>query len=132
MVGNAAKRLNMEISGYRSLLAKTVRAMPLDPAAGPLARTIRQVLTSLGQPTTGAMLRHHGQSVLPVLSAILAGHQARRRRPACMAGDDERGYLMILAARWRMSAAVTLLLAWCWAIRWPTGWSNLPTRTSIC
>lgn len=59
MVGNAAKRLNMEISGYRSLLTKTVRAMPLDPAAGPLREQFVNIDERWAEADYWRVLRHH-------------------------------------------------------------------------
>ena len=91
MVGNAAKRLNMEISGYRSLLTKTVRAMPLDPAAGPLCANNSSILTSAGpKPTTGACCVTTDSRYTRLLSAILAGHQARRRRQPAQPATTKR------------------------------------------
>ena len=58
MVGNAAKRLNMEISGYRSLLTKTVRAMPLDPAAGPLREQFVNIDERWAEADYWRVLRH--------------------------------------------------------------------------
>jgi putative spermidine/putrescine transport system permease protein len=34
-LGDLGKRLNMEVAGYRSLLNKTARALPIDPAPNP-------------------------------------------------------------------------------------------------
>jgi hypothetical protein len=58
MPGELARRLNNEISGYRSLVAKTARAMPLEGEAKPLLIALD---AALGR------------------TAVLAGHRQERQ-----------------------------------------------------
>jgi putative spermidine/putrescine transport system permease protein len=44
-LGDLGKRLNMEVAGYRSLLNKTARALPIDPAP----KSYKEALTNLDE-----------------------------------------------------------------------------------
>lgn len=129
MVGNAAKRLNMEISGYRSLLTKTVRAMPLDPAAGPLREQFVNIDERWAEADYWRVLRHHDSRYTGFYLQSSLDIKRGADDSLHMAGDDEAIYLKIFGRTLWMSAVVTLF---CFLLGYPLAYwlVNLPTRKS--
>ena len=129
MVGNAAKRLNMEISGYRSLLTKTVRAMPLDPAAGPLREQFVNIDERWAEADYWRVLRHQDSRYTGFYLQSSLDIKRGADDSLHMAGDDEAIYLKIFGRTLWMSAVVTLF---CFLLGYPLAYwlENLPTRKS--
>lgn len=129
MVGNAAKRLNMEISGYRSLLTKTVRAMPLDPAAGPLREQFVNIDERWAEADYWRVLRHQDSRYTGFYLQSSLDIKRGADDSLHMAGDDEAIYLKIFGRTLWMSAVVTLF---CFLLGYPLAYwlVNLPTRKS--
>ena len=129
MVGNAAKRLNMEISGYRSLLTKTVRAMPLDPAAGPLREQFVNIDERWAEADYWRVLRHQDSRYTGFYLQSSLDIKRGADDSLHMAGDDEAIYLKIFGRTLWMSAVITLF---CFLLGYPLAYwlVNLPTRKS--
>lgn len=129
LIGNAAKRLNMEISGYRSLLTKTVRAMPLDPAAGPLREQFVNIDERWAEADYWRVLRHHDSRYTGFYLQSSLDIKRGADDSLHMAGDDEAIYLKIFGRTLWMSAVVTLF---CFLLGYPLAYwlVNLPTRKS--
>ncbi len=129
LVGNAAKRLNMEISGYRSLLTKTVRAMPLDPAAGPLREQFVNIDERWAEADYWRVLRHQDSRYTGFYLQSSLDIKRGADDSLHMAGDDEAIYLKIFGRTLWMSAVVTLF---CFLLGYPLAYwlVNLPTRKS--
>ncbi len=129
LVGNAAKRLNMEISGYRSLLTKTVRAMPRDPAAGPLREQFVNIDERWAEADYWRVLRHQDSRYTGFYLQSSLDIKRGADDSLHMAGDDEAIYLKIFGRTLWMSAVVTLF---CFLLGYPLAYwlVNLPTRKS--
>jgi putative spermidine/putrescine transport system permease protein len=131
--GALARRLNNEIPGFRSLVMKTVRAMPLrDDDGRPLAANrIRTTLTELDGRWADvrywqAIARNgHAYSPFYVLAALdFRQDAAGRIRPS---DPDQRIYQSVFARTFLIATVVTAL---CLALGYPLAYwiATLPAR----
>lgn len=122
----AAKRLNMEESGFRSLLVNTARKLPLQDAA-----TARQGLVALdarwGEPATWRAMRRNAGSHTGfyLLSALDLMEDAQGS--IAKVSEDRAIYVDILGRTFWMSLVVTLC---CLALGFPLAYliANTPAR----
>ena len=126
-VAQAAKRLNMEIAGSRSLLTRTARHMPLDPAAGPLKTQFVDIDERWNDPAIWHAIARNGSSYTPYyLLASLdmrVGDSGQVERMSA----DESAYLSIFGRTLWMGVVITSL---CILLGYPIAYwlANLPTR----
>ncbi|MGE8356784.1 MAG: extracellular solute-binding protein, partial [Microvirgula sp.] len=126
-VAQAAKRLNMEIAGSRSLLTKTARHMPLDPAAGALKTQFVDIDERWNDPAIWHAIARNGSSYTPYyLLASLdmrVGDSGQVERMSA----DESAYLSIFGRTLWMGVVITSL---CILLGYPIAYwlANLPTR----
>ena len=124
----AAKRLNMEATGFRSLLMNAARRMPLEHG-----QSARQALIEMdarwGELPTWQLIARNGSEWTPfyLLAAVDRtvtpdGHIER-------ASPDQSIYVEILGRTFWMSVIVT---TWCLLLAFPLAYllTNLPPRTS--
>ncbi len=129
-VSVAGKRLNMEASGFRSLLQKSARQMPLTLEAGQDARTAFIALDERwGDASHWQIIARNGQHWTPyyLLSSLdlRQGADGRVQRVP----EEERAFLSIFGRTLWMSFWVTV---WCLALGYPLAYwlATLPTRKS--
>jgi putative spermidine/putrescine transport system permease protein len=113
-MGVVARRLNLEISGYRSLIAKTARAMPLDnnkePALTP-AQT-RDKLVELdarwGELEYWQAIAKNGSMISPFYVLAALDHRQNGFSHIVHADPNQSIYLTIFARTFLIGSAVTL------------------------
>ena len=112
---SAAKRLNMELPGFRSLMMKTARAMP--PEAGQSAR--EAIVTADERWGDVATWQYLGRNASPYTARYLLASVDRKYDDAgnvTRADDDEAIYVDVLKRTFGMSAVVT---AFCLLLGFP-------------
>ncbi len=104
---SAAKRLNMELPGFRSLMMKTARAMP--PEAG---QSAREALIAADQRWGDiATWQYLGRNASPTTARYLLASVDRKYDDAghiVKVDDDEAIYVDVLKRTFGMSAVVTV------------------------
>lgn len=109
LLASAAKRLNMELPGFRTLLMRTARAMPADVGAGV---TPRQALIDADERwADAATWQYLARNASPYTARYLLASLDRKYDDAgniVAAGDDEAIYVKVLTRTFGMSAVVTL------------------------
>ncbi len=128
-LGDLGKRLNMEVAGYRSLLNKTARALPMDPAPKSYKDALTQVDERWGDPAYWQAIRRNTTTQTPFYLLAAVDHRIDDLGEVSRSSPDQAIYLDIFARTFWMSLVVTaisLLLAY------PLAYLlvNLPTRTS--
>ncbi len=132
--GNVARRINVELPGARSIVMKTARAMPLQPADGgaPLsAQEVRQALIGIdaqwGQPDYWQAIARNGSHYSPYyLLASLDLRQDGTGRIVSM-DESESAYRQIFVRTFAISLVVTLC---CLVLGFPLAYwlSTMPER----
>ena len=112
-MGALARRLNLEIPGYRSLVAKTARAMPLDSGTEQLltpAQT-RDKLIDLdarwGEPEYWQVIARNGSMVSPFYILAALDHKQNGFSHIVHADPDQSIYLAIFGRTFLIGSAVT-------------------------
>lgn len=104
---SAAKRLNMELPGFRSLMMKTAKAMP--PEEGQSAR--EAIVAADERWGDVATWQYLGRNASPYTARYLLASVDRKYDDAgrvVRAGDDEAIYVDVLKRTFGMSAVVTV------------------------
>ena len=129
-VSEVSKRLNMDISGFRSLIQKTARKMPLELAAG---ESIRDHFISIderwGEPDHWHVIAKNAKSWTPYyLYSSLDLRENKTGAPE-LAPEDERAFLSIFGRTLWMSMWITVF---CLLLGYPLAYwlANLPARKS--
>ena len=127
--GNLARRLNSEVSGARSLVMNTYKALPLEGATTP-ADIKARLLDADGrwsEPKFWQAIAKNGARWTP--DYLLASVDLRRDAQGQVERmePDQRAFGRILLRTFGISAAVTL---WCLLLGYPLAWwlSTLPAR----
>ncbi|RKP48474.1 ABC transporter permease [Trinickia fusca] len=113
-LGGLARRLNVEIPGFRSLVAKTARAMPLDDDAGhALApEKIRAKLIELdarwGEPHYWRAIAKNGSRYSSFYLLASLDHRQDAFGRIERTDPDQRIYLSVFARTFAIGAVVTL------------------------
>ncbi|TIC82035.1 ABC transporter permease [Crenobacter intestini] len=127
-VPELAKRLNMEEPGFRSLLQKTARKMPLEAGEAPKAALL-DIDERWGELPYWRAIARNGDTVTPYyLLSSLDMQQGVDGTPQLKAGE-ERAFLSIFGRTLWMSFWVTV---WCLLLGYPLAYwlSQLPARRS--
>jgi len=128
-LGDVAKRLNMEMPGFRSLLSKTARALP--PATEPASH--KDALVALderwGDLAYWQVIRRNASSITPYYLLAAVDHRIDDHDHLAPATPDQAIYLDIFARTFWMGLVITgisLVLAY------PLAYllANLPARQS--
>lgn len=104
---SAAKRLNMELPGFRTLMMRSARAMPVEPGTDARAALIAAD-ERWGEPATWQYLARNAS---PYTARYLLASVDRKYDDfgyIVAAGDDEAIYVNVLLRTFGMSAVVTL------------------------
>jgi putative spermidine/putrescine transport system permease protein len=130
-IGDLGKRLNMEVPGYRTLLSKTARSLPLDPAPKSYKDALTQLDERWGDPAYWQVIRRNTSEHTPYYLLAALDHRIDELGEIAKAAPDQAIYLDVFARTFWMSLIVTaiaLLLAYPLAYmlaRLPARQSNL-------
>jgi putative spermidine/putrescine transport system permease protein len=128
-VGDVGKRLNMELAGYRSLIFKTVRRLPLESAPVSYQQALTTIDERWGDPAYWQVIRRNTSSITPYYLLASLDHRIDDLGELAPATPDQAIYLEIFGRTFWMSLVV---MACCLALAYPLAYLlvNLPTRTS--
>lgn len=65
-IGDLSKRLNMELAGYRSLMAKTARALPFKEQPASYKDAMETIDERWGDPAYWQVIRRNASSITPI------------------------------------------------------------------
>ena len=130
-LGDLSKRLNMELAGYRSLLAKTARALPFKAEPSSYKDALQTLDERWGDPAYWQAIRRNTSAVTPFYLLAALDHRIddranwprpRQTRPSIWTSSPE-------PFGWGWSSPQS---AWCWPTRWPTCWPTCRPGRAIC
>ncbi|MFM0180745.1 ABC transporter permease [Paraburkholderia nemoris] len=113
-MGAVARRLNLEISGYRSLIAKTAHAMPLenDGSQTLTATQTRDKLVELDErwkePEYWQAIAKNGSTISPFYLLAALDHKQDGFSRVVHADSDQSIYLSVFERTFSIGGAVTL------------------------
>ncbi len=108
-VGNLARRLNNEISGYRSLVTKTARALPLPNPQGPAQPALIAIDARWGDVAYWRAIAKNGSANTPFFLLAALDHKQDDFGRIVAAEPEAAIYLDIFARTLSISAICTLL-----------------------
>jgi putative spermidine/putrescine transport system permease protein len=128
-LGDLSKRLNLELPGYRSLLSKTARVMPLEPEPLSYRDALIKLDARWSDPAYWQVMRRNASGVTPYY--LLAALDLRIDEQGNLAATtpDQAIYLDIFVRTFWMGAVVTVC---CLLLGYPLAYllATLPTRQS--
>jgi putative spermidine/putrescine transport system permease protein len=113
-MGALARRLNTEIPGYRSLAAKTARAMPLNDDAGhplppaQLRAKILEIDERWGDPTYWQAIAKNGSAYSPFYLLASLDHRQDAFGHIVATDPDQQIYLSVFTRTFVIGAVVTV------------------------
>jgi putative spermidine/putrescine transport system permease protein len=128
-LGDVGKRLNMEVPGFRSLLFKTARRLPLESAPASYKDALVALDERWGDPAYWQAIRRNTSTHTPYYLLAALDHRIDDLGEIAPASPDQAIYLDIFTRTLWMSVVVTVL---CLVLAYPLAWLlvNLPTRRS--
>ena len=128
-LGDLSKRLNMELAGYRSLLAKTARALPFQSEPASYKEALQALDERWGDPAYWQAIRRNTSAVTPFYLLAAVDHRIDDLGEVAPATPDQAIYLDIFARTFWMGLVITAI---CLALAYPLAYllANLPTRQS--
>lgn len=129
-VAELAKRLNMDISGYRSLLQRTARKMPLELAAGASVRDrFIEIDERWGDPEHWHVIAKNAKPWTPYYLYSSLDLRENKQGVPELAPEEERAFLNIFGRTLWMSLWITVF---CLMLGYPLAYwlANLPARKS--
>lgn len=128
-LGDLSKRLNMELAGYRSLLAKTARALPFKTEPASYKEALQALDERWGDPAYWQAIRRNTSNVTPFYLLAAVDHRVDDLGEVAPATPDQAIYLDIFARTFWMGLVITAI---CLALAYPLAYllANLPTRQS--
>ena len=128
-LGDLSKRLNMELAGYRSLLAKTARALPFKPEPAAYKDALESLDERWGDPAYWQVIRRNSSSLTPYYLLAALDHRIDDLGELAKATPDQAIYLEIFARTFWMGLVITAI---CLVLGYPLAYllANLPTRKS--
>ncbi|MBO3277566.1 ABC transporter permease [Pseudomonas schmalbachii] len=128
-IGDLSKRLNMELAGYRSLMAKTARALPLKSEPASYKEAMETIDERWGDPAYWQAIRRNASSITPYFLLAALDHRIDDLGELAAATPDQAIYLDIFARTFWMSVVITVI---CLVLAYPLAYllANLPTRQS--
>ncbi|MCB1957761.1 MAG: ABC transporter permease [Rhodocyclaceae bacterium] len=123
-----ANRLNREETGYRSLVMKTARKLPLEAGADPQAALI-DIDERWGEPATWQAVRRAGGALTPFYLLAAVDRSVDADGQVVSVPADEAVYVDVLLRTFWMSLVVT---ACCLLLGFPVAYlmANLPAKHS--
>ena len=128
-IGDLSKRLNMELAGYRSLMAKTARALPFKETPASYKDAMEGLDERWGDPAYWQAIRRNASSLTPYYLLAAVDHRIDDLGEVAPATPDQAIYLDIFTRTFWMGAVITLI---CLVLAYPLAYllANLPTRKS--
>lgn len=128
-IGDLSKRLNMELAGYRSLLAKTGRALPFKQEPASYKDALENLDERWGDPAYWQVIRRNDSGITPYFLLASLDHRIDDLGELASATPDQAIYLDIFARTFWMGLVITAI---CLVLAYPLAYllANLPTRTS--
>ena len=128
-LGDLSKRLNMELAGYRSLLAKTARALPLQPAPASWKDALESLDERWGDPAYWQAIRRNDSALSPYYLLAAVDHRIDDLGELAKASPDQAIYLEVFARTFWMGLVITAI---CLLLAYPLAYllANLPARRS--
>ena len=128
-IGDLSKRLNMELAGYRSLLAKTGRALPFKQEPASFQDALENLDERWGDPAYWQVIRRNDSGVTSYFLLASLDHRIDDLGELASATPDQAIYLDIFARTFWMGLVITAI---CLVLAYPLAYllANLPTRTS--
>ena len=128
-LGDLSKRLNQELAGYRSLLAKTARAMPFKEEPASYKEALEAVDERWGDPAYWQAIRRNTSSFTPYYLLAAVDHRIDDLGELAPATPDQAIYIDIFARTFWMGLVITVI---CLLLAYPLAYllANLPARQS--
>ncbi|MDX5373455.1 MAG: ABC transporter permease [Pseudomonadaceae bacterium] len=128
-IGDLSKRLNMELAGYRSLMAKTGRALPFKQEPTSYKDALENLDERWGDPAYWQVIRRNGSAFTAYYLLAALDHRIDDLGELASATPDQAIYLDIFVRTFWMGLVITAL---CLVLAYPLAYllANLPTRTS--
>lgn len=128
-LGDLSKRLNMELAGYRSLLAKTARALPLKTEPASYKEALQGLDERWGDPAYWQAVARNTSNVTPFYLLAALDHRIDDLGEVAPATPDQAIYLDIFARTFWMGLVITVI---CLLLAYPLAYllANLPARQS--
>ena len=126
-VGDLSKRLNMELAGYRSLLAKTARSLPFEAEPASYKDALESFDERWGDPAYWQVIRRNASSWTSYYLLAALDHRVDDTGAVVKTTPDQAIYLDIFTRTFWMGAVITAI---CLALAYPLAYllANLPTR----
>jgi putative spermidine/putrescine transport system permease protein len=128
-LGDLSKRLNQELAGYRSLLAKTARAMPFKEEPASYKEALEAIDERWGDPAYWQAIRRNTSSFTPYYLLAAVDHRIDDLGEVAPATPDQAIYIDIFARTFWMGLVITVI---CLLLAYPLAYllANLPARQS--
>ncbi|MGH8420237.1 MAG: ABC transporter permease [Pseudomonas sp.] len=128
-LGDLSKRLNQELAGYRSLLAKTARALPFKEEPDSYKAALETVDERWGDPAYWQAIRRNTSSFTPYYLLAAVDHRIDDLGEVAPATPDQAIYIDIFARTFWMGLVITVI---CLLLAYPLAYllANLPARQS--
>ena len=126
-IGDLSKRLNMELAGYRSLIARTGRALPFKSEPASYKDALESLDERWGDPAYWQVVRRNTSAVTPYYLLAALDHRIDDLGELAPATPDQAIYLDIFARTFWMGLVITAI---CLVLAYPLAYllANLPTR----
>ncbi|WP_068829634.1 ABC transporter permease [Pseudomonas sp. BMS12] len=128
-IGDLSKRMNMELAGYRSLMAKTGRALPFKQQPESYKDALESLDERWGDPAYWQVIRRNSSAFTPYYLLAALDHRIDDLGELTAATPDQAIYLDIFARTFWMGVVITVI---CLLLAYPLAYllATLPTRTS--
>ncbi len=127
--GDLSTRLNMEQAGYRSLLNKTARALPLKAQPQSYRDALEALDERWGDPAYWQVIRRNDSAITPYYLLAALDHRIDDLGELAPVSPDQAVYLDIFARTFWMGLVITAI---CLVLAYPLAYllANLPARKS--
>ncbi|AYC31341.1 ABC transporter permease [Pseudomonas cavernae] len=128
-IGDLSKRLNMELAGYRSLMAKTARALPFKTEPASYKDAMEALDERWGDPAYWQAIHRNASAFTPYYLLAALDHRIDELGELAPATPDQAIYLDIFARTFWMGLVITAI---CLVLAYPLAYllANLPARQS--
>lgn len=128
-LGDLSKRLNQELAGYRSLLAKTARALPFKEEPVSYKEALEAIDERWGDPAYWQAVRRNTSSFTPYYLLAAVDHRIDDLGEVAPATPDQAIYIDVFARTFWMGLVITVI---CLFLAYPLAYllANLPARQS--
>ena len=126
-IGDLSKRMNMELAGYRSLMAKTGRALPFKQEPASYKDALESLDERWGDPAYWQVIRRNSSAFTGYYLLAALDHRIDDLGELAAATPDQSIYLDIFARTFWMGLVITVF---CLVLAYPLAYllANLPTR----